>query len=74
MARHDKGRWFVWFPAGFGAFLSLAHLILGEAAAPVFYAFLPMCFFFGGAVQQALWRRLDALETRAAVAPHGEPS
>lgn len=74
MAKHDKGRWCVWFPAGFGGFLSLTYLILGEAAAPVFYSFLPMCFFFSGAVQLALWRRLDALETGTAGVAQGEPS
>lgn len=72
MARHGKGHWFVWFPAGFGGFLSLTYLLLGNAAAPAFYAFLPMCFFFSGAVQLALWRRLDALEARTTGAPQGE--
>lgn len=72
-----SGRFFVWVPAAFCAFLSLGKLFLPDGAEPAFYSFLPMCFLWVGIVQLSLWRRLDALDARSSGASNpanGEPA
>ena len=60
----------IWFPTIFCALLSLVGLFgSGTSDNPVFYAFLPMCFYFMSAVQHAAWRRMDALEASLEQAP-----
>jgi hypothetical protein len=54
---------FIWTPTVFSGFLTLIMLFLpGDAGAPTYYSFLPMCFFFSGAVTLVLHERITALE------------
>lgn len=53
----------IWIPAAFCAMLSIPQPFfpdgIGDAA---FYCFLPMCFFFVGAFQHSLLKRIEVLE------------
>lgn len=53
-----------WIPAMFCTFLSVSRLIGGPGYDPVFFCFLPMCFYFVGMGSLASWKRVDALERR----------
>jgi hypothetical protein len=55
-----------WIPAAFCAFLSLLALSMqtgsdSGAWKPAFYSFLPMCFFFVGAVTSQMQREIREL-------------
>ena len=54
----------IWTPAAFCAMLSIMKMFSPDGSGdPIFYSFLPMCFFFVGAVHHSLWNRIEALET-----------
>jgi hypothetical protein len=61
-----------WTPAAFCAFISLIAVFAWVRSSdtgwwqPVFFAFLPMCFFFVGAVTFAMHRELRELRKRLA--------
>ena len=53
----------IWTPAAFCAFLSIMRMFIpGDAGAPAFYSFLPMCFMFAGGVHSTLLNRIETLE------------
>ena len=54
----------MFIPAVFCGFISLMAMFMGESAKPAFYAFLPMCFFFGALPFAALNKRVADLEKR----------
>ena len=54
----------IWTPAAFCAMLSIMKMFLPDGSGdPVFYSFLPMCFFFVAAVHHSLWKRIETLDT-----------
>jgi len=60
-----------WIPAVYCAFLSLIALSgsVGSDTGwwrPAFFAFLPMCFYFGGAVTSQMQRELRELRMQLA--------
>ncbi|MEO7934509.1 MAG: hypothetical protein ABIT76_15275 [Chthoniobacterales bacterium] len=61
-----------WIPAAFCAFLSLMPLLASSTIPdsgwwrPAFYAFLPMCFVFGGTVSSQLQREIRDLRAQVA--------
>ena len=61
----------IWIPFGFAAVLAGMKLFVpGGAGDPAFFSFLPMCFFFVGATQMTLLKRIKALESAASNAGH----
>jgi hypothetical protein len=62
-----------WLPALFCAFLSLMALFVAplDAAKPAFYAFLPMCFFFVGAVISQMRREIIDLRRQVSELSNG---
>lgn len=60
-----------WIPAAFCAFLSAIALTMqigpdAGAWKPAFYSFLPMCFFFAGAVTFQMHREIRDLRKQVA--------
>ena len=59
-----------WLPAVFCAFLSVLALVGVTSSGdggwwePAFFAFLPMCFFFAGAVMAMMGKEIKALKEK----------
>ena len=62
----------LFIPAAFCAFISAMILFTGESARPAFYAFLPMCFFFGAFPLVTMHRRIRVLEEKLKQANGGD--